>query len=820
MVFGGALGGLTGSLFGGFDNWHLGSYKKLVVFDDLLYYTLFEKILQGSLLCCNEEVLDFLEKHEFYGILDLEDYIFMNDKENKKPNLSSSKGKAGRDVSDPTLKKVLEKIDDAESVLVALSNDPSVDEIAAAMGLSMVLDEAGKHVTAIYSGKTPNVLQFLKPEERFETGTESLQDFVIALNKDKADHLRYKIDGDFVKVYVTPYKTTISGDDIEFSRGDYNVDLVISLNVPAATELDAALKEHGRIMHDATSINVTNGAAGKFGDVEWVDAKASSISEMVSKLAFELVDKMDAATATALLTGLVAATDRFKNPATTPDAMVLAAKLMGAGADQQLVVQNVQGEVVFDGEGAGAKSVVVPEVEETADVPGEDGLADEVKEKDASGEGGSADEVKEKDASHFSIDHGEGDEVEMPVETGAGKPILENIESGGSETQEQGSEAEASAEQSSANVEAAAPADGGEVDPVKAAMASALGPMTAPAALANSGTVAGVDVAVVPENADGYAGATMADQILNNLEQGKSNVGATDYGKMIDEALDEPLPGEGGIQVGQQGVNGAQVNTQDVDKMDVPQGNPMAGIGTMPTPAPAVNEEEEAMNIIKAAQAEANAPLPGMAPGGELPKIITGGGMTIDEQPVGMDQNPAMSNAPAVGAAPEMGGVPEMNFGAEEAPAGAPSAMSMSMASDLMGATAGPNQMPMPGQDTLPPPVTPMPDFGAMPPSGMPMGGEQGVGAMPVENTIPVPEAAPAPDVRVGVDASLATTPTIDASGMPQMPAVAGAGGLGNEAVGMQTGAGNFQSQEQVSNSMNNSEPNDPSAFKIPGIHT
>ena len=45
---------------------------------------------------------------------------------------------------------------------------------------------------------------------------------------------------------------------------------MISLNVPAATELDAALKEHGRIMHDATSINITNGAAGKFGDVECV----------------------------------------------------------------------------------------------------------------------------------------------------------------------------------------------------------------------------------------------------------------------------------------------------------------------------------------------------------------------------------------------------------------------------------------------------------------------------------------------------------------------------------------------------------------------
>ncbi|MBQ1528542.1 hypothetical protein IIZ77_02765 [Candidatus Saccharibacteria bacterium] len=709
----------------------------------------------------------------------------MDEKENKKSNLNSSKGKVRRNVTDPTLAKVLDEIDGAESVLVALSNDPTVDEIAAAMGLSMALDSAGKHVTAIYSGKTPNVLEFLKPEERFETGTESLQDFVIALNKDKADHLRYKIDGDFVKVYVTPYKTTISGDDIEFSRGDYNVDLVISLNVPAATELDAALKEHGRIMHDATTVNITNGAAGKFGDVEWVDAKASSISEMVAKLAFELETSMDEATATALLTGLVAATDRFKNPATTPDAMILAAKLMGAGADQQLVVQNVQGEVVFDGGGA-AKSVVVPEAET-------------------------------EDASHLSISRGEGtsEEAEPVVETGAGKPILD------APTETTGVENEASAEQVSANVVGTAPVNGEEVDPVKAAMASALNPMGVPVTSANGGTVAGVDVTVAPEN----AGMTMADQILNNIEQGQSNVGATDYGKMIDEALDEPLPGEGGIQVGQQGASGIQVNTQDVDKMDVPQGNPMAGVMGGTTPAPVSNEEEEAMRIIKEAQAEANTSLAGITPGGELPKIIpTGGGLGY-ESPAGMEVNPAMSNAPAVGMTPEMGGVPEMNFGAEnmagEVPSGMPSAMSMGVNNELAGAPTAPesNPMPMPGQDILPPPPTPMPDFGAMPPSGVPMGmpsavpagGEQGLNPTPVENTVPVPTPAPEPDVRVGVDASLATVPTIDvSSGLPQMPQVAGA----------PAGLDGSQSSPQVVNSMSDSSASDPSAFKIPGIHT
>ena len=122
------------------------------------------------------------------------------------------------------LPQVVEKVKEGENVLVALSNDPSVDEMSAAIALTMALDELGKHATAIYSGKTPNVLEFLKPEETFEVNTNSLQDFIIALNKDKADHLRYKIDGDYVKVFITPYKTTLDESDLEFSRGDYNVD--------------------------------------------------------------------------------------------------------------------------------------------------------------------------------------------------------------------------------------------------------------------------------------------------------------------------------------------------------------------------------------------------------------------------------------------------------------------------------------------------------------------------------------------------------------------------------------------------------------------
>ena len=243
--------------------------------------------------------------------------------------------------------EVVKKIAEAQNVLVALSSDPSVDEMAAAIGLSLFLDKLGKRATAIYSGSTPNALEFLKPEETFETTADTLQDFVIALNKDKADHLRYKLDGDYVKIYITPYKTRIDEEDLEFSYGDYNVDLVLALDVSNGIDLDAALREHGRIMHDAVIVNITTGNPGKFGEIEWSDKSASSVSEMIAKLLYSINSKakIDKEEATAFLTGIVAATNRFSNAKTTPSTMQVASRLMQSGANQQLISKNITPDV-------------------------------------------------------------------------------------------------------------------------------------------------------------------------------------------------------------------------------------------------------------------------------------------------------------------------------------------------------------------------------------------------------------------------------------------------------------------------------------------
>ncbi len=241
--------------------------------------------------------------------------------------------------------QVAEKLRNSSSVLITVSNDPSVDQLASAIGLSLMLTKLGKHTTTVFSGTIPNVLGFLEPEKTIDSTVDGLRDFIISLDKEKADKLRYKVEDDVVKIFITPFKDKITDADLNFSQGDFNVDLVVALGVHKRGELDGAITAHGRILHDATiiTINSANGKDGNLGAVDWTDEQASCLSEMLVSISEALEGGiLDQAMSTAFLTGIVAATDRFKNDQTTPKVMTMSAQLMAAGANQQLIATNLQ----------------------------------------------------------------------------------------------------------------------------------------------------------------------------------------------------------------------------------------------------------------------------------------------------------------------------------------------------------------------------------------------------------------------------------------------------------------------------------------------
>ncbi len=240
--------------------------------------------------------------------------------------------------------KIIDNITSVDTILVTVSTNPSVDELAAALGLSLFINDLDKRATAVVSGALPPAITFLEPEKTFENSIDSLRDFVIALDKEKADHLRYKVDGDVVKIFITPYKTIITADDLDYSQGDYNVEMVIALGVKDQQHLDNALEAHGRILHDA--IVATIGLEpSELGSVDYTDPSASSLSELVAGMVTAMADgdkKMSEQVASALLTGIVAATDRFSNDRTSSQVMSIAAKLMSAGANQQLIAAKLR----------------------------------------------------------------------------------------------------------------------------------------------------------------------------------------------------------------------------------------------------------------------------------------------------------------------------------------------------------------------------------------------------------------------------------------------------------------------------------------------
>ncbi|MGH7240261.1 MAG: DHH family phosphoesterase, partial [Candidatus Saccharimonadales bacterium] len=264
---------------------------------------------------------------------------------------------------DEQKKQVTDKLKGAKNVLVTVSANPSVDQLAACLGLTLSLNKLGKHAAAVFSGEVPSTIEFLKPEDTLEQNTDSLRDFIIALDKSKADKLRYKVEDKVVRIFITPYKTSITQNDLEFSEGDFNVDVVVALGVKDQQDIDQAVTAHGNILHDATVITMTTSDESGLGAIHWRDPAASGVSEMAASLAADFEKEvLDEQIATAFLTGIVARTERFSNNLTSSQTMTVAAKLMSAGANQQLVATKLEAPAPTPEPPEESEPVELPEV--------------------------------------------------------------------------------------------------------------------------------------------------------------------------------------------------------------------------------------------------------------------------------------------------------------------------------------------------------------------------------------------------------------------------------------------------------------------------
>ena len=298
-------------------------------------------------------------------------YKISENKKNKMPENEQNNQPASQ------LSEIAKTLKEANNVLIIISRDPSIDQLAASIGLTLALNRDDKHATAVFSGKIPPIIEFLEPDKTLEKNTDSLRDFIISLDKSKADKLRYKVEDSVVKIFITPYRTSISDADLEFSQGDFNVDAIVALGVHNKDDLDEAIMNHGRILHDATIVSISTKQASELGSIQWVETSASSLCEMATDLV-KTLDKelIDSQISTALLTGIIYETDRFRNEKSTPHTMSVSGVLMEAGASPQVVSTKLEEphQEVIDESGEIPAVVEDEKTEQPEEKPAEPGL--------------------------------------------------------------------------------------------------------------------------------------------------------------------------------------------------------------------------------------------------------------------------------------------------------------------------------------------------------------------------------------------------------------------------------------------------------------
>ncbi len=69
---------------------------------------------------------------------------------------------------DDAKQELANKLKSANNILVTVSRDPSVDQLAGCIGLTLLLNKLGKHTAAVFSGEIPSTLEFLQPEDTLE----------------------------------------------------------------------------------------------------------------------------------------------------------------------------------------------------------------------------------------------------------------------------------------------------------------------------------------------------------------------------------------------------------------------------------------------------------------------------------------------------------------------------------------------------------------------------------------------------------------------------------------------------------------------------
>jgi hypothetical protein len=238
-----------------------------------------------------------------------------------------------------TIQQIKDTIAQSQSIGVAAPKDPTLDEMAAALSLYLLLKNVNKQVS-VASPTDPivelsSLVGIDKVQKTLAGSGGGSGDLTVSFpyTEGEIEKVSYTLEEGYLNIIVKAAEQGLSFDekDVEYTRGGGGkLDLVFTVGVARLSDLDPLFDTQNP---DTRIVNIDNKAENEqYGDINVVSAKLSSVSEGVADLAMALGLHIDQDSAQNLLSGVIEATQNFQSPSTSSLAFEMSALLMKKGA--------------------------------------------------------------------------------------------------------------------------------------------------------------------------------------------------------------------------------------------------------------------------------------------------------------------------------------------------------------------------------------------------------------------------------------------------------------------------------------------------------
>lgn len=230
------------------------------------------------------------------------------------------------------------------SFAIVIKEQWTTDELAAAVAWQLFLKAENKNAIIYCSGNKPDQrYDFLNTSEIRNQLLGKRYQINVDVSQSGVNELSYSVETNTLKIFITPNHGTISDNDIKLEPFSSPINALICIGLEEPTKAGKIFNEQSEIFYNLPTINIDFQPENvRFGSVNLIDITASSNCE----ISFETINNykdniISPEIATALMTGIIDATQSFLRGRVSPKSLQIASRLLELGAKRDKIISHL-----------------------------------------------------------------------------------------------------------------------------------------------------------------------------------------------------------------------------------------------------------------------------------------------------------------------------------------------------------------------------------------------------------------------------------------------------------------------------------------------